>query len=83
MLDWGLGLTGKGGNAWTPIPGLSVRPGDLTGSVADVKGTRTWGITGKIAEMQGATRESTTAMKRNINEGCEEVYFLWASGCWD
>jgi len=70
MLDWGLGLTGKGGNPWTPIPGLSVRPGDLTGSVADVKGTRTWGITGKIADWRATSRVSASSLKVAVTDTC-------------
>ena len=69
-LDWSLALTGKGGNTWTPIPGLSMRPGDLTGSVADVNGARTWGITGKIADWRATSRVSASSVKVAVTDTC-------------
>ncbi len=69
-LDWGLALTGKGGDPWMPVPGLSVRPRDLAGSVADVQGSRTWDITGTIADWRATSRVSASSLKVSVTDTC-------------
>jgi len=48
--NWNLTLTGSGTASWTPVPGLTVTPSDLSGSVGMSNSAWQWNITGKVSQ---------------------------------
>ena len=48
--NWNLTLTGSGTASWQPVPGLTVTPSDLSGSVGMSNSAWQWNITGKVSQ---------------------------------
>ncbi|MFM8829238.1 MAG: beta strand repeat-containing protein [Actinomycetota bacterium] len=48
--NWKLTLTGSGGASWSPVPGLTVTPSDLSGSVGMSNSAWQWNVTGTVSQ---------------------------------
>ena len=72
-IDWRLTLTGTGGGAWTPVPGLAIGPGALEGFIGDVAGARTWGVTGTVAGWNPTSRLSLRGIDIQLTDSCGDT----------
>lgn len=69
-LDWRVTLTGRGGDAWSPLPNLRVTPKDLAGYVGDADGARQWGVTGRVRTWQASSLVAMSNVRLSLTDVC-------------
>jgi len=79
-LDWSLTLTGQGGGAWSPIPGLTLKPSDFSGTIGLADGGWSWKATGHVARWNATKILTLSDVVLSISDQCQATTIACPSG---